>query len=389
MRISENEFGVRRATFAERLENGGLTGAALFDAQRITYYTGFAFVPTERPIAFVLSADGRCGLLLPRLELEHAEKNTTVDELVSYEEYPGERHPAEQLRDLFDAFNIRPPLGADMDGYPRIFGYRGPPLGDHHDIADLVEDQMAIKSEAEIGLLRESARWAAVAHGLLQRYTRPGLTESKVAALASTEATTMLLEEIGPLYRAQDPWLDGAIATYRGQIGTNAALPHTLSNNTVFRAGDTLVTGATAPVWGYRAELERTMIIGPPTASQREFFEHAVAVQDIAFAALRPGMRCAEVDQAVRDYYETHSLWAHWRHHTGHAIGLRYHEGPFLDHGDETEILPGMVFTIEPGLYDPTVGGFRHSDTVAITERGIDVLTEYPRDLENLTLPIH
>ena len=74
--------------------------------------------------------------------------------------------------------------------------------------------------------------------------------------------------------------------------------------------------------------------------------------------------------------------------HTGHAIGLRYHEGPFLDVGDQTKIEPGMVFTVEPGLYAPDLGGFRHSDTVAITEDGIEVLTDYPRDLESLTLPV-
>lgn len=72
----------------------------------------------------------------------------------------------------------------------------------------------------------------------------------------------------------------------------------------------------------------------------------------------------------------------------GHAIGLRYHEGPFLDLGDETEIREGMVFTVEPGLYVPDMGGFRHSDTVYANEDGIEILTYYPRDLESLTIPV-
>jgi Xaa-Pro dipeptidase len=112
-----------------------------------------------------------------------------------------------------------------------------------------------------------------------------------------------------------------------------------------------------------------------------------LALQELAFEAIRPGSRCADVDVAVRAYYDRHDLWAHWRHHPGHAIGLRYHEGPFLDRGDDTEIVPGMVFTVEPGLYSPALGGFRHSDTVAVTNGGIDVLTFYPRDLESLTIP--
>jgi len=90
----------------------------------------------------------------------------------------------------------------------------------------------------------------------------------------------------------------------------------------------------------------------------------------------------------VLGYFEANGLLRHWRQHTGHAIGLRNHEAPFLDVGDHTTIEPGMVFTIEPGVYASDLGGFRHSDTVAVTEDGIDVLTDYPSDLESLTIPV-
>ncbi len=130
------------------------------------------------------------------------------------------------------------------------------------------------------------------------------------------------------------------------------------------------------------------MVIGPPSDEQKRLFDHMVKLQDIAFAALQPGRLCADVDRAVRAYYEKHDLMPYWKHHVGHAIGLRYHEAPFLDLGDQTELLPGMVFTIEPGLYAPELGGFRHSDTVVMTEDGIEMLTYYPRDLESLTLAV-
>ena len=129
------------------------------------------------------------------------------------------------------------------------------------------------------------------------------------------------------------------------------------------------------------------MFVGEPTAEQERMFAHMVALQDLAFAAIRPGAPCSEVDGAVRAYFEQHDLWSYWRHHTGHAIGLRYHEGPFLDSGDHTEIRPGMVFTVEPGLYSPELGGFRHSDTVLVTEDGVEILTYYPRDLASLLIP--
>jgi Xaa-Pro aminopeptidase len=388
MRISEAEYSERRETFAARLEERGLAGAVLFDPHYVHYYSGFFFIPTERPIAFALAVGGRGGMLVPRLELEHAHANTAVQEVAHYDEYPGERHPMEALPELLDGLGVRGALGADHDGYPWVFGYRGPRLGEWTHIADLVEDQMAIKSPAEIALLRESCTWGNLAHTLLQRYTRPGVTETEVERRASNEATAAMLDAIGPRYRAQSAWFDGALAAYRGQIGRNAAIPHALANNIVFEAGDVLVTGATAPVWGYHSELERTMVIGPPSDEQRRFFEHMVTLQDLAVDAIRPGVPCAEVDRRVRAYYEEHGLWENWRHHVGHAIGLRYHEGPFLDRGDASEIRPGMVFTVEPGLYEPALGGFRHSDTVAVTDDGVEWLTYYARDLESLTLPV-
>ena len=392
MRISADELAARRAALAGRLEEHGLAGAALFDTHYVHYYTGFFFIPTERPVAFVLAADGRGGMLVPRLEVEHAHANAAISEVAHYDEYPGERHPMEALRELLDALGVRERLGADHDGYPWVFGYRGPSLGDltgsaPTPIAGLVEDQMAIKSEPELALLRESCKWANLAHTLLQRYTRPGVSETEVTTRASTEATSAMLDALGPIYRPQSLWSDGAEAGYRGQIGRNAAIPHALPNNIVFQAGDVLVTGATAPVWGYHSELERRMVIGDPSDEQKRMFDHMVALQDLAIGAIRPGVPCAEVDRRVRAYYEEHALWENWRHHVGHAIGLRYHEGPFLDRGDETEIRPGMVFTVEPGLYAPAFGGFRHSDTVAVNGEGVEWLTYYPRDLDSLTLP--
>jgi Xaa-Pro dipeptidase len=391
VRIEAAEFAARREALAAALAERALTGCVLFDPQYVAYYTGFAFISTERPIAFVLAVDGRGGMLVPRLEVEHAQANAAVTEVAHYDEYPGERRPMEALVELLGLLGVRDPLGADHDGYPWVFGYHGPSLGElgfpPARVADLVEDQLAIKSDAELALLRESCKWGNLAHTLLQRYTRPGVSETEVETRASTEATYAMLDAIGPLYRGQSPWFSGAVAGYRGQIGRNAAIPHALPNNIVFHAGDVLVTGATAPVWGYHSELERTMVIGPPSDEQKRLFDHMLALQDLAIDAIRPGVACAEVDRVVRAYYEEHGLWENWRHHVGHAIGLRYHEGPFLDRGDETEIRPGMVFTVEPGLYAPTVGGFRHSDTVAVTDDGVEWLTYYPRDLESLTLP--
>jgi Xaa-Pro dipeptidase len=389
--IQPAEFEGRAERLLAHVQAQGLSGVVLFDNYYILYFTGFAFIPTERPIAFVMGADGTRGMFVPRLEVEHAQAKTSVDRVDHYVEYPFDPHPMAVLREMLGEMGIGGKIGADQDGYPWILGYRGPALSELTQsevvrVADFIEDVMAVKSEAEVALIRESARWGNLAHRLLQRYTRVGATETEVSMRASHEATLAMLDTLGHLYQAQSMFGDGASAGYRGQIGRNAAIPHALANNLSFMEGDVLVTGAGAPMWGYNSELERTMVVGQPSDEQRRMFEHMKAAQEVAFDAMRPGVKCSEVDRAVRRYYEENELMPYWKHHTGHAIGLRYHEGPFLDLGDHTELQPGMVFTVEPGLYSPGLGGFRHSDTVVIREDGLEFLTYYPRDLESLVI---
>jgi Xaa-Pro dipeptidase len=393
LNISQDEFQSRSTKLLEHLSAEQLSGVILFDNHYILYYTGFAFIPTERPIAWVMNAQGEKALFVPRLEVEHAQANALIDRVEYYLEYPYAPHPMDVLKKTLAEMDVRGTFGVDTDGYPWILGYRGPSLseltGNQTEwLSAFIEDQMMVKSATELALVRESVKWGHLAHTLLQRYTRVGANETEVSARASMEATRALLDTIGPIYRAQSPFSQGASAGYRGQIGRNAAIPHALSNNITFRCGDVLVSGAGAPVWGYHSELERTMIIGPASDEQKRMFDHMLKLQDIAFAALQPGVRCSDVDRSVRAYYEKHDLMPYWKHHVGHAIGLRYHEAPFLDLGDQTELKPGMVLTIEPGLYVPKLGGFRHSDTVVITQDGIEILTYYPRDLESLTLAL-
>jgi Xaa-Pro dipeptidase len=393
LKITDVEYRSRCDQLALYLQESDYSGVVLFDRDYIVYYTGFAFIPTERPIAFVMNQKGERGLFVPRMEVEHAQANSLIERVAHYIEYPADPHPMQALKTLLADMNIRGHVAADEESYPWIFGYRGPKLAELGDIRvhsarAVVEDQMMIKSPAELNLLRESSRWAHLALRLLQRYTVVGATETQAERRAGDEATLAMLDAIGPLYKAQSMLSGGAYGIYRGQIGRNSAIPHALANDITFQEGDVLVGESTAPVWGYVSELERTMILGKPTDEQRHFFDHMIALQDLAIETLKTAERCCDVDNAILAYYDKHNLTEYWRHHTGHAIGSRYHEGPFLDRGDTTEIKPGMVFTIEPGLYHPQIGGFRHSDMVAITEDGIEIMTYYPRDLESLTLPV-
>jgi Xaa-Pro aminopeptidase len=128
--------------------------------------------------------------------------------------------------------------------------------------------------------------------------------------------------------------------------------------------------------------------VGEPTAAQAEAFAAMLALQDRAFEAIRPGVAAASVELEVLALARELGCEERVRHHVGHSIGLEGHEAPFLDRGDDAVLEPGMVFSVEPGLYLPEVGGFRHSDTVVVTEDGCRVMTRYPRDLGSLVVPV-
>ena len=389
--ISAAEFETRRARLLKRTRDLALSGYVLFDDKYIQYFTGFNFLATERPVAVASNLAGELAVFVPEFEVERVKAETDFERIESYPEYPGREHPMNLLARLLADLGVSVAVGADQDGYPGILGYEGPPLSEVTgarvgSLAAWIEQLMRIKSKAEIELIRESAKWCAVAHRLLQRYSVPGATEAEASLRAGHEATLELLATLGDEFGGQQASSDGASAGYRGQIGKRSAWAHAVAHNIEFKPGDVLVTETSAPIWGYNAELERAMIIGPPTDEMRRLFDHMVAAQDVAFAALRPGVTCADVDGAVLKYFEDNDLLPYWRQHVGHGIGLRNHESPFLDIGDHTVLEAGMVFTIEPGLYSDTVGGFRHSDTVAVTEGGIDMLTDYPLDIQDLVI---
>jgi Xaa-Pro dipeptidase len=392
--ISAEEIRRRQGRAREELGRRGLMGLGLFGPTQIFYLTGFAFIQTERPVGLIFPRSGRSVLFVPRLEEEHARLHALVDEVEAYPEYPGRTHPLHRFAEICaDLALASAPVGVDSDGYGGGYGYRGPALSEllagARVIAarDLLEQLITIKSPEEIALLRESARWAARAHALLQHYTRPGVNETEAGGRASLEATQEMVHALGPSYRSLSATSSGAYAGYRGQIGAGSAIPHSLVTNAVIRAGDVLVTGASADVGGYGSELERTMVVGAPDDRQRRYFDLMLGAQQVARDAIRPGRRCCDVDRAVMTYFEAHGLLSHWRHHTGHALGIGVHEAPFLDLGDETLIRPGMVFSIEPGIYIAGYAGFRHSDTVVVTEGGIDPITDYPRALDDLIIP--
>lgn len=370
-----------------KLQENKIDCAILFNPTDIFYISRFFFYTSERPMCFFIDPQGKTHLFVPRLELEHALDFSCVDEVHSYPEYPGIRHPMDYLKELLVETGVTgKKVGYDSDGYGSPYGYRGPGVSELIDaefvsIHGLVEEMRFIKSPSEIELMKESARWGNLAHRLLQKYSKVGSGSVEVSSRASQEATLIMLETLG---RDYNPHGKTAYANFRGQVGKMSYYPHVVERNITLKRGHSLVTKAAAAVWGYLSELERTMFVEEVTPEQEKYFNLMYQAQEVAFQNIKPGKPTSSVEEEVQRFFKENGIQHLTRHHTGHSLGLLLHEAPFFDLGDHTIMQPGMVFSVEPGIYVTDLGGFRHSDTVLVTEDGTEMLTYYPRDLESM-----
>lgn len=380
--LPPSEYQKRIATARDRLGETDADAAVWFDATSIQYLTGFHHIQTERPVVLAVT-DDQCAITVPRLEVERVDPNPHVDTVVSYFDYPGSE-PIETAVELLEGLGASS-IAADSSGAPATMGYEGPSLSAFFsvEIQAWVDRMRWSKSDTEIDLLRESAQWANLGHRHLAEHAEPGAHPATVSQRASMDASRAMLDALGERYvacvRGDGPVSVGFIS------GRQTALPHGHTANRRLQDGDVLITGATAVVDGYRSELERTMFVGEPTDEQKHNFRLMLEAQSIALDALGPGVSIASVDRAVWEYFEEQGVTDLARHHVGHNIGLGAHEPPYIDrgwNGAEETMQPGHVYTIEPGLYTETTG-YRHSDTVAITDSGTERLTYFPRELQD------
>jgi len=382
-RLPAGEYRDRLAAVRDRIAEINAGAAVWFGATSIAYLTGFHHIQTERPVGLAVTSD-RVEITVPRLEVERVEPNDRIDAVHHYFDYPG-GEPLPTIAAMLDGLDVDA-VAADADGAPGTMGYEGPSLSEFVEVEtqDWVKEMRYAKTDAEIDLIRESARWGNLAHRYLADFVAPGAHPATVGQRASLEASRAMLDTLGdeyvPLVRGDGPARAGFISNEQ------TALPHGHTANRRLESGDILVTGATANVDGYFSELERTMFLGEPTDEQVHYFELMLEAQTIAIEALGPGVPVTDVDGAVWDYFEEQGVTDLARHHVGHNIGLDGHEPPYLDRGNDAIIQAGHVYTIEPGLYTESAG-YRHSDTVAVTEAGTERLTYFPRDIEGNTIP--
>lgn len=393
--LPTGEFEARIEAARDELSAAGHDALCLFSATSVEWLSGFHHLQTERPVCLAVTDDA-VEVSVPRLEADRAESEEfpTIEQVHVYYDYPGNdggdypvhngRTPEEAIAAMLDGLGVER-VAADSDGAPGYWGYSGPSLAELADVevetVDWVTEWRKEKSAIEFDLMRHSAMWGNLAHRYLAEYAEPGKHELWVAKRASLDASMSMLDALGDRYESH---LRGGFPAGCGFLsGENTALPHGLTVNRRLREGDVLVTGASANVGGYKSELERTMFMGEPTGTQRNRFEIMLESQSIALEKSGPGVPCADVDQAVHDYLHEQGVLENAQHHTGHNLGMEAHEREFIDRGSDEVMQPGHAYSIEPGIYFPDDAGYRHSDTILITEDGTEQITFYPRDLES------
>jgi len=394
-KLPQSEYEGRIGRLRGLMSSKGLDAVYMSGPTNLKYFLGFNYLPTERPAAIIVPREGEITFFGPIIEKDHLPYQTKlITRVFTYMDYPGEVHPMKLFAGWLEQIGLTgKKIGVDNPAfYSSPYGYKGPLLSElvpntsFIPVGDDLYEMRIIKSENELSLIRESVRWGHVAHELLQKYVAPGVYDFEVAARASLEASVKMKRELGPEFKATTASPLIAHAGIRGQVGEASAFPHALSIERPIRKGDIIGTGASADVGGYHSELERNLFMGEPSEKVRKYHEIALKMQEAAFQALKPGAKCSDADKASYRVAKEYGVTDFLRHHSGHGMGLEGHEPPFLDVGEQTVLKPGMVFSCEPGIYIPGLGGFRHSDTIIITEDSAEWVNKYPRDTDSLVV---
>ena len=226
---------------------------------------------------------------------------------------------------------------------------------------DIVEEPRAYKDNEEISLIRQALECAGRAFSETLPLVRPAATEREIAA--ELDYRMMLAGADGP-----------AFATVVAS-GPNSSMPHAGVTDRALADGDLVVLDFGVRRNGYCTDTSRTLVVGEPDERQRSLLEAVREASDAALAVLNPGIQASEVDKAARKVIDGKGFADNFSHGLGHGVGLDVHEKPTLSALSKDTLQPGMVFTIEPGIYIEGWGGVRNEDMVLMTPGSIEVLS--------------
>lgn len=362
------------------MADNGLAAALLLKPANQHYITKFKAIIYSRPIAVFVTAD-KTAMIVPGLEERHAGEEAGVDELIVYYEHPEKADRGvsawDALAGLVKGLGSKPVIGVEESFCPvalvRMLRDWG---AEPAELDRLIIGLRLVKDDEELDLLRRAGELVNLAVTTTLSELKPGRSELEVESLG----------DVAMLRRASERFpgqvVEGLAMTTSGIERT--VLPHALSSARCFDQREMLIHSRQIGLQGYRSECERTVFIGRPTDRQAEVFQAAYEAQQAAIAAIKAGATCKSIDQAARGVIQAAGLGEYAVHRTGHGLGLEAHEAPYLRFDDESPLQAGMVVSIEPGIYVPGVGGFRHSDTVIVTETGGEVITQAPAALDEV-----
>ncbi|MGJ3238645.1 MAG: M24 family metallopeptidase [Anaerolineae bacterium] len=343
---------------------------AIVPGPNMEYFTGLHFHLSERPtIAFV----HREGLtfVIPQLEMTKLTNRPDLEaQAFGWSDADGYQQTVESA---VIALGLGRGQKLGVDGMTmRVFEWLALAQGgvDVAQTDDVGQDLLwvrAFKTDQEVALLQEAIDLSETALQRTIEWAQIGMSELEIARKLTDE-----LHELG----AEGLAFESLVLT-----GENSALPHGTTSERRLGGQEFLLIDFGGKKRGYPADITRTFCLDQPSEQMREIYEAVRHANLAAQAIAKPGVSCHDVDRAARDVIEEAGYGEYFTHRLGHGLGLSGHELPNIAPNNDIKLEAGMVFTIEPGIYLPNLGGVRIEDDVLVTEDGIRSLTRFPRDL--------
>ncbi|KEO83983.1 M24 family metallopeptidase [Tumebacillus flagellatus] len=361
-------YDVRISRIREWMKERSVEVVLVTSPPNVFYLTGFDCHPHERFMALCLTADGGAALFVPTLEKEEAEKSgfphivtvsDTDDPMAKVREVVGDG-PFGQLAVEKQHLTV-----ARYEQLQTVFGTNPSVAAE-----DLLLGMRLQKDEAEVAIMKKAAEIADRSVEAAVRAIAVGKTEAEIVAVI--ESTMKSLGASGPSF--------STIVL----AGDRSALPHGTPGNRKIQAGDFVLLDLGAVYEGYCSDITRTVVVGEPSDEQVLIYEAVLAANLAGIAATKAGLPAKVVDAAARQTIEGFGYGEYFTHRVGHGLGIEIHEFPSMHGNNEAQLVTGMVFTIEPGIYVPGLGGVRIEDDVLVTADGVEVLTSYPKELQIL-----
>ncbi|MFJ1588931.1 M24 family metallopeptidase [Kitasatospora albolonga] len=357
-------YRARMAKAAESAAGAGLAGVIVAPGPDLVHLTGYRPVSTERLTLLVLRPGEEPVLVVPTLEAPDAAAAAGAPAL-AVRDWTDGKDPYAVAAPLLDAqgrFGI-----SDNAWAMHLLGLqRALPATSYTSLTEALPMLRAVKDTAELERLAAAGAAADATYEEILKVRFSGRRETDVAAdLAS------LLRHFG--HSQVDFTVVGS--------GPNGANPHHEAGERTIQRGDMVVLDFGGLKHGYGSDTSRTVHVGEPTAEEQRVHDIVREAQQAGCAAVRPGVACQEVDRAARAVITEFGYGERFIHRTGHGIGVTTHEPPYMIEGEEQPLVPGMCFSVEPGIYLPGRFGVRIEDIVTVTEDGGRRLNATAREL--------